>query len=352
MVIASPEELAERTWSHVAERARRELPESSYAMWFNGVRATGLRDGVLEVVTPSEYVRDRLVKHYLDLIQTAAIESAGGPVRIHFGEPSPLEGVTPQRDTADAPAPPSIANVTPIGARTTMGAPGLPFPNYTFDAFVPGPSNRFAHAAAMAVAEAPPSKAYNPLFIYGGVGLGKTHLLVAIGRDGGSSPHFSIAHTIDAELGPTDSATFAIEVAGPEGYWAELDETLGRETLGEPWRQALELASEASERFAQVARPGTPIADAFGSVVEIVGAEGLRLGHSLGHGIGRDLVEEPRLGNSGASVFQDGMTFALHPHLVGRRGEAAYVADTFVVQPDRAVSLAQSVTKEPSWATR
>ncbi len=182
MAIASFEEAAERTWSHVVERAKHELPESSFSMWFTGVRATSLHDGVLEVITPSDYVRDRLLKHYLSLIQGAATEANGGTVEIRFRE-APAEELAAQREAgaadraSDLPAPTIVDTDRP-----TMGAPGLPFPNYTFEAFVPGPSNRFAHAAAMAVAEAPPSKAYNPLFIYGGVGLGKTHLLVAIGH--------------------------------------------------------------------------------------------------------------------------------------------------------------------------
>jgi chromosomal replication initiator protein len=179
MAIASTERAAEETWSHVLDRARAELTESSFAMWFSGVRAISLHDSVLEVVAPSEYVRDWLAKHYVELIRSAATEGAGGSVQVHLASAPPPETPAVQHDPAHD-TPPQRAEIARPDSR--MGAPGLPFPNYTFDTFVPGPSNRFAHAAAMAVGEAPPSKAYNPLFIYGGVGLGKTHLLVAIGH--------------------------------------------------------------------------------------------------------------------------------------------------------------------------
>jgi chromosomal replication initiator protein len=219
VAVASYEEAAERTWAHVIERAQAELTESSFSLWFQGVRATSLHDGVLEVVAPSEYVREWLARNYLELIQQAATEALGLPVRVELGS-APPEEAAPQRGTpTGTPSEPREAEPTPppaaAGGPSSFGAPGLPFPNYTFGTFVAGPSNRFAHAAAMAVADTPPSKAYNPLFIYGGVGLGKTHLLVAIGHQMfGLSPRLRVKYVTSESF----MAEFIKAVRERQGY--------------------------------------------------------------------------------------------------------------------------------------
>jgi chromosomal replication initiator protein len=186
MAIAFSEREAHDTWAHVLERARAELPETTVVMWFADVSPVSLDSGVLALHVPSDLVRERLQHSHLGLIHDAVVDAVGADVEIRLDVDEALRG--PVDDAVsipdlDAPAEGTKgqpAEATP--AQRAAGAPGLPFPTNTFDAFVPGPSNRFAHAAAMAVAEAPPSKAYNPLFIYGGVGLGKTHLLVAVGH--------------------------------------------------------------------------------------------------------------------------------------------------------------------------
>jgi len=191
MAVASPEHEARDTWAHVLDRAREELPETTVVMWFADVRPVSLAEGSITLAVPSPLVRERLQHNHLPLIERAAQEAAGRPLKIELSidgalreqatgafESGPLDGA----DRSPASYAAIGAPEAPSAARGSLGAPGLPFPSYTFDAFVPGPSNRFAHAAAMAVAEAPPSTAYNPLFIYGGVGLGKTHLLIAVGH--------------------------------------------------------------------------------------------------------------------------------------------------------------------------
>jgi chromosomal replication initiator protein len=193
MAVASPEHEARDAWAHVLDRAREELPETTVVMWFADVRPVSLDDDAITLAVPSPLVRDRLQHNHLSLIEQATQEAAGRPLTIDLAIDEALRdhgsatGDTYDPSPADDPSVPSPASYATIGAPSaappsTLGAPGLPFPGYTFDAFVPGPSNRFAHAAAMAVAEAPPSRAYNPLFIYGGVGLGKTHLLIAVGH--------------------------------------------------------------------------------------------------------------------------------------------------------------------------
>ena len=168
----SPEAPARAAWSAIRERARQDLSEASYKLWFAELAAGDLSGGVLELIAPSAYVKRWLSGHYMDLITGSVRDTLGPGVRVRLRSRPAEPAESPQVD-------PSV----PTGHQTTLdqalSAP--PFPDrYTFETFVPGPSNKFAHAAALAVAEAPPSRAYNPVFVYGGVGLGKTHLLFAV----------------------------------------------------------------------------------------------------------------------------------------------------------------------------
>jgi chromosomal replication initiator protein len=193
MAVASPEREAREAWAHVLELAREELPETTVVMWFSDVRPVDLDGDSIALAVPSLLVRERLQHNHLPLIERGASEMVGHPLRVELTVDEALREHVEHHDvrsavSADLLAPPPAphatigAAISPAVGEPSLGTPGLPFPGYTFDAFVPGPSNRFAHAAAMAVAEAPPSTAYNPLFIYGGVGLGKTHLLIAVGH--------------------------------------------------------------------------------------------------------------------------------------------------------------------------
>jgi chromosomal replication initiator protein len=160
---------AEALWSESVRRIREAIPAGTFNMWFTEVRPAELTDSTLELEVPSEYVRTWLTRNYLELITSLVGQARGRPLAVELTA-VPIDGAKAEVDEEiQRPEPP------------TPSVPAFPA-RYTFDSFVLGPSNRFAQAAAMAVAEAPPSKAYNPLFIYGGVGLGKTHLLYAIGN--------------------------------------------------------------------------------------------------------------------------------------------------------------------------
>ena len=160
--------MAENVWNDILARVETKINRHSYYTWFKPTALVDENGERLRIRVPNSQFRDWLAKHYAGVINEAALEIRPAGVRIDF--------VT----EAEAEAPP--AGTEPPGPpRVPTTPPGVLSPRYTFDTFVVGPSNQFAHAAAQAVAEAP-SRSYNPLYIYGGVGLGKTHLMHAIGQ--------------------------------------------------------------------------------------------------------------------------------------------------------------------------
>jgi chromosomal replication initiator protein len=156
---------AESLWSEVSSRLRGALNETTYRTWFNHVEGVQLSDDEFVLTVPNDFTRDWIEGHFLGLIRAAVGDATGQERRVQ------LLISEPQDEPVVSPADVHVREPTAMGLN----------PKYTFDSFVIGSSNRFAHAAALAVAEAP-AQAYNPLFIYGGTGLGKTHLLQAVAQ--------------------------------------------------------------------------------------------------------------------------------------------------------------------------
>ncbi|HET7572787.1 MAG TPA: chromosomal replication initiator protein DnaA [Gaiellaceae bacterium] len=161
---------AEGLWSEISARLRGALNDATYSTWFGEVSGLELAGDALVLAVPNDFTRDWIEGHFRGLI--------GAAVRDILGVERPLE----LRVAAPAGADEQPAAVSPVVQRIQARPESGGFnAKYTFDSFVIGSSNRFAHAAALAVAEAP-AQAYNPLFIYGGTGLGKTHLLQAVAQ--------------------------------------------------------------------------------------------------------------------------------------------------------------------------
>jgi chromosomal replication initiator protein len=165
---------AESLWGEISGRLREALNDRTYAKWFGDVHGVELEGETLVLTIQTESARDWIDQHFRGLLDAAVRDVMGGErlleLRVAAGA-----GVGEERRPQDDGLVPMVQRVA---SRPESGGFAA---KYTFDSFVIGSSNRFAHAAALAVAEAP-AQAYNPLFIYGSTGLGKTHLLQAVAQ--------------------------------------------------------------------------------------------------------------------------------------------------------------------------
>jgi chromosomal replication initiator protein len=179
--VATP--AADDLWARVAAAVRAQLAEATWNTWFQGVHALDLTEDTIVLGVPSSVAVERLRTSYLGLLVDAVHALTGVPITVELivdtaprlEERIPLDAPAPINTVIDEPAVLSVEPDVVRDSTTSLNA------RYTFDDFVIGASNRFAHAAALSVAESP-ARSYNPLFIYGPAGLGKTHLLHAIGH--------------------------------------------------------------------------------------------------------------------------------------------------------------------------
>ena len=170
-------------WTSCADALREQVSDAIWQAYLSGVTPVSIEEHEIVLGVPNKLIRDRVESRFLGLIQDTVTATVGRDLVVQ------LEVVALSEEREHLPVGRSRARRRPPSpwprrgtapARTPSSSQALD-PRYTFDTFVIGSSNRFAHAAALSVAETP-ARSYNPLFIHGDAGLGKTHLLHAIGN--------------------------------------------------------------------------------------------------------------------------------------------------------------------------
>lgn len=177
----------ERLWQAVLGEIELSISRGNYLTWFKNTRLLRYKDGVLTIGVPNVFVKQQLEKKYNDLIATTLAKNQMSPERIEYK----IHNDIAQKNRSDDE--PLQLNTQPISSAPVQNnrqpsSNGLSHSyrqglneKYTFDSFIVGSGNELAHAACQAIAANPGTK-YNPLFIYGGVGIGKTHLIQAVGN--------------------------------------------------------------------------------------------------------------------------------------------------------------------------
>jgi len=172
-------------WTRCTGSLRDQVSESTWQLWLSGIEPVTFADGVFVLSVPNGLIRERVESRYLPMIEDTLANEVGAPVRgrLEVQETAAPVPAASGPDEVLGPAPQAQPQTEPHqNAKVGRESPAVQLDSkFTFETFVAASSNRLAHAAAQAVAETP-GRSYNPLFIYGDSGLGKTHLLHAIGN--------------------------------------------------------------------------------------------------------------------------------------------------------------------------
>jgi chromosomal replication initiator protein len=180
------------SWEEALRSLEKKISKHSYDTWLKSLKPLGFDENKIIIEVPNHFSRGWLNDRYAPIIKNALINVLKQDVEVQFLLSSEIQSIKPQSSKKDRERVSEFTSISHLNHK------------YTFDSFVVGNSNRFAHAACLAVAELP-SKAYNPLFIYGGVGLGKTHLMHAIG-------HYTLQHSAGIKVNYVSSEKFTNEL--------------------------------------------------------------------------------------------------------------------------------------------